>query len=213
VGQLPPGRRRAGAGRPDEGRRPRPQPGPANPYLIFNLASPHNGGALAKVAVRRALSSGIDRAHLIQDANGPVISPALTHVLPNGVNGAQDVPAGYNLYPYGPAKARRMLTAAGYPDGLTLKLLYRPASSLSLRMFQTLQSDLAKIGVKVTEVSVPDADFYTKYLEVPSAAQRGVRDLSLASWDPDWSSSRRPASSWPTCWSTSCTPSSTRESA
>jgi peptide/nickel transport system substrate-binding protein len=157
-----------------------------NPYLIFNLASPHNGGALAKVAVRRALSYGIDRAHLIQDANGPVISPALTHVLPNGVNGAQDVPAGYNLYPYDPAKARRMLTAAGYPDGLTLKLLYRPASSLSLRMFQTLQSDLAKIGVKVTGVGVPDADFYTKYLEVPSAAQRGVWDLSLASWGPDW---------------------------
>jgi peptide/nickel transport system substrate-binding protein len=157
-----------------------------NPYLTFNEASPNNGGALAKVTVRQALSYGIDRAHLIQDANGPVISPALTHVLPNGINGAQDLPAGYNPYPYDPAKARRMLAAAGYPDGLTLKFLFRPASSLSVKMFQTLQSDLAKVGVKLTAVGVPDSDFYTKYLEVPSATRRGVWDVSLGSWGPDW---------------------------
>jgi peptide/nickel transport system substrate-binding protein len=157
-----------------------------NPYLTFNLISPSNRGALGKLAVRQAVSYGIDRAHLIQDANGPVISPALTHVLPSGINGSQDVPAGYNPYPYNPAKARRMLAAAGYPAGLTLKVLFRPASSLSVKMFQTLQSDLAKIGVRLTAVGVPDSDFYTRYLEVPSAARLGTWDLSLASWGPDW---------------------------
>jgi peptide/nickel transport system substrate-binding protein len=157
-----------------------------NPYLIFNTASPNNGGVLGNVKVRQALSYAIDRAHLQQDANGPVISPVLTHVLPDGINGAQDVPASYNPYPYDPAKAKKMLAAAGYPDGLTLKLLYRPASSLSAKMFQTMQSDLAKVGVKLTGVGVPDADFYTKYLLVPGVARRGVWDLALASWGPDW---------------------------
>jgi peptide/nickel transport system substrate-binding protein len=158
----------------------------SNPYVVFNEVSPNNGGALGKVAVRQALSYGIDRAHLIQDANGAVLSPPLTHILPPGINGAQDVPSGYDPYPYNPSKAKSMLAAAGYKNGLTLKFLYRPSSTLSVKMFQTIQADLAKIGVKVTGLGVPDADFYVKYLEVPSVAKRGVWDVSLAGWGPDW---------------------------
>jgi peptide/nickel transport system substrate-binding protein len=156
-----------------------------NPYVIFNEASPNNGGALAKVAVRQALSYGLDRAHLIQDANGAVLSPPLTHILPDGINGAQDVPSGYDPYPYNPAKAKSMLAAAG-ASNLTLKFLYRPSSSLSTKLFQTIQADLGKIGVKVTGLGVPQADFYVKYLQVPSVAKRGVWDVSLAGWGPDW---------------------------
>jgi peptide/nickel transport system substrate-binding protein len=35
-------------------------------------------------------------------------------------------------------------------------------------------------------VPSPNADFYTKYLEVPGVAQRGVWDVSLAGWSADW---------------------------
>ncbi len=35
-------------------------------------------------------------------------------------------------------------------------------------------------------VPSPNADFYTKYLQVPTVAQRGVWDLSIAGWAPDW---------------------------
>jgi peptide/nickel transport system substrate-binding protein len=157
-----------------------------NPYIVFNTVSPNNGGALGKVAVRQAISYAIDRAHLIQDANGAVLSPPLTHILPNGINGAQDVPSGYNPYPYNVAKAKSMLKAAGYPNGLTLKFLYRPSSTLSVKMYQTLQSDLSAAGIKITGLGVPDADFYVKYLEVPSVAKSGTWDLSLAGWGPDW---------------------------
>jgi peptide/nickel transport system substrate-binding protein len=53
-------------------------------------------------------------------------------------------------------------------------------------MYQTLQSDLSAAGIKITGLGVPDADFYVKYLEVPSVAKRGVWDVSLAGWGPDW---------------------------
>jgi peptide/nickel transport system substrate-binding protein len=53
-------------------------------------------------------------------------------------------------------------------------------------MFQTIQADLGKLNITVTGVPVPNADFYTKYLEVPSTAKTGVWDLSLAGWSPDW---------------------------
>ena len=35
-------------------------------------------------------------------------------------------------------------------------------------------------------VGVPNADFYTKYLQVPASAKAGQWDLSLAGWSPDW---------------------------
>jgi len=157
-----------------------------NPYIVFNQVSPNNGGALGKVAVRQALSYAINRAHLIQDFNGALLSPPLTHVLPDGINGAQDVPKGYDPYPYDPTKAKSMLAAAGYKSGLSLKFLYRPSSTASVKAFQTLQADLAPVGVKLVGVGVPDADFYAKYLTVPSVAKRGAWDVSLAGWGPDW---------------------------
>ena len=154
--------------------------GPAfstNPYFVFNLLSSSNGGALGKVAVRQALSYAINRAHLIQDDGGPVVSPPITHVLPDGINGSQYVPKGYDPYPYNPAKAKKMLAAAGYPNGLKLVVAYNNESTVEPKMFQTIQADLAKSGITVKALAVPIADLYTKYMYgPPSVAKRGVWD-------------------------------------
>src|ERR1700744_1485660 len=157
----------------------------SNPYLVFNAASPNNTGALSKVAVRQALSYGINRAHLTQGIN-PVVNPPLTHILPDGLAGSATVPSGYNPYPYNPTKAKSMLAAAGYKSGLNVTMLYRPDSTVSTAIAEATQSDLGKIGVKVKLLSSPSADFYTKYLEVPSVAKRGVWDIAVAGWAPDW---------------------------
>ena len=42
-----------------------------NPYLVFNTVSPDNGGALGRVAMRQALSYGIERSQLIKTSAGP----------------------------------------------------------------------------------------------------------------------------------------------
>jgi len=157
-----------------------------NPYLVYNMVSPNNNSALKKVQVRQALSYGINRAPLLTDNGGPTQGVALTHVLPTGINGSQDVPANYNPYPYNPTKAKQLLAAAGYKNGLNLTLLYRPSSTVATKMAQTLQSDMAKIGVKIKLLGATPADFYVKYMEVPSVAKKGTWDLSLAGWGPDW---------------------------
>jgi peptide/nickel transport system substrate-binding protein len=153
-----------------------------NPYIVFNLASPNNDSALKDLRVRQALEYALNRDHLIQVYGGPTQNPPLTHVLPSGITGSQP----NDPYPFDPDKAKELLAAAGHPDGLTLKFLYRNSSEGNQKAFATVQQDLADVGIKVVGVQVPNADFYTKYLQVPDAARRGTWDLALAGWAPDW---------------------------
>ncbi len=154
----------------------------SNPYVVFNTVSPNNNGALENVKVRQALEYALNRNDLVQVLGGPTVNPPLTHILPSDIQGSPS----FDLYPYDQAKAKQLLTDAGYPHGLTLKLLYRNSSEGSSKVFQTAQQELSDIGIKVVGIPAPDADFYTKYLQVPSAARSGVWDLSLAGWGADW---------------------------
>jgi peptide/nickel transport system substrate-binding protein len=155
----------------------------SNPYVVFNTVSPNNNKALSNVRVRQALSYAINRSNIIQVLGGPKINPPLTHVLPPNIVGGEQ---SFDLYPYDVAKAKAMLSAAGFPSGLTLKFLYQSAVEGNSKAFQTIQQDLSKVGITVVGVPAPTADFFTKYLSVPAVAQRGVWDLSLTGWESDW---------------------------
>ena len=160
-----------------------------NPYLVYNTVSPNNGGALAKVPVRQALSYGIERSQLIKTLGGPETEQALTHVLPPGIDGSQDVPSGYNPYPYNQDKAKSLLAAAGFTAShpLTLKYLYRSDSQSDTKVFNNIASQLNALGsVKVTGVTTSQSDFYGKYLAIPTSASnpspayKGTWDLAGA---------------------------------
>jgi len=166
-----------------------------NPYLVFNTVSPDDGGALGKVAVRQALCYGIERSQLIKTLGGTAVNIPLTHVLPPGTDGAQDVPSGYDPYPYNPGKAKSMLEAAGFTAShpLTLKLLYRSDSQGNTKAFTNIASQLNALGsVSVTGVPTNESDFYGKYLLVPSSpgnpspAYKGIWDLAVPGFGPDW---------------------------
>src|SRR6266849_5235958 len=167
----------------------------SNPYLVYNTVSPNNGGALGKVEVRQALSYGIERSQLTKSLGGATTNPPLTHILPPGIDGSQDVPASYDPYPYNPGKAKSMLAAAGFTASspLTIKFLYRSDSQGSTSVFNNVASQLNALGsVKVVGVPTNQSDFYAKYLYVPntptapSPAYKGTWDMAGAGWGPDW---------------------------
>jgi peptide/nickel transport system substrate-binding protein len=156
----------------------------SNPYVIFNTVSPNNGAALKTVATRKAVTEAINREHLTVDMSGSAVSPPLTHILPAGISGTKSNTSP-NPYPYDINQAKKDLKKAGHAT-MAIKILYRPDSSVSKAIFLTLQQDLSKAGMKVTGVGASNADFYTKYLQVPSVAKAGTWDLSIAGWGPDW---------------------------
>jgi peptide/nickel transport system substrate-binding protein len=154
----------------------------SNPFLIYNWGSPNNGGAMAKLDFRQGLSSAINRDNILQVLGGKTLNAPLTHVLPETIlGGAVDS----DLYPNDLAKAKSLFKKAGVPSP-TIKVLYRNESNGSTKTFETLQSDLAKAGIKVVGVSASNADFYTKYLQEKSQAQKGVWDIAIAGWGADW---------------------------
>lgn len=154
----------------------------SNPYLVYNTVSPNNNGAMKNVAFRQAISSAINRASLIQVLGGPTLNTPLTNVLPSTIVGGEQ---GFDPYPFDAAKSKQLLQQSGV-TAPSIKILYRSASQGSTKVAQTVQQELTEAGFKVDLVASPNADFYTKYLQVPSVAKRGVWDIAVSGWGSDW---------------------------
>ena len=157
-----------------------------NPFEIFNMQSPNNNGALGKVKVRQALEYAIDKTAIGKVYGGPSLNTPLNQVIPPGNVGYEK----FDPYPTpgnqgDPAKCKSLLAAAGYPNGLTLKDPYR-TSGKHPDVYQSIQADFAKCGVKVEGFPVKASDFYGKYLSDPVAAKKGTWDIAEPGWIPDW---------------------------
>jgi peptide/nickel transport system substrate-binding protein len=118
---------------------------------------------LADVRVRQALNYGTDRqaitSALFPDHGQP------THQL--------TVPGGYgydaslnSTYPYDVAKARRLLSEAGYPNGFALKIVTAEYQSMNL-VAQALAQQWNKIGVKLQITDYANSNQYFSEAFVP----------------------------------------------
>ncbi|MEJ2665612.1 MAG: ABC transporter substrate-binding protein [Deinococcales bacterium] len=56
----------------------------------------------------------------------------------------------YAPYSYDPAKAKQLLTEAGYPDGFRMQIMPTTQYAQSVRGAQVIQQELAQVGIKVT---------------------------------------------------------------
>lgn len=155
-----------------------------NPYMVINQI---HKGPLQKLKVRQALEYAVNKNSAADVYGGPKVAKPLQQIIPGGNIGHVD---GFNPYPDNngkgnPKKAKQLLKEAGYPDGITLKMVYRSAG-VHPKMSQTIAASLKRAGIKVDLVAATGDDFYTKYLENPSATKRGVWDIATPGWIPDW---------------------------
>ncbi len=117
----------------------------------FNVAR----GPLANKRVREALNIAIDRRTLVRyDILGNGI-PIATLTLPGEAGHNAKLP----LYPYDPARARRILAEEGYADGFTLRFLLKVNAA---RTGQIIAKQLENVGVRMEITPVADAELFEK---------------------------------------------------
>jgi peptide/nickel transport system substrate-binding protein len=156
-------------------------------YVTINSLSPNAGGALKKLEVRQAINYATNKKALIQVLGGPTLFEPTGNVLTPPITGYKKI----DLYQTdgsagNPAKAKELLKAAGYANGLDLIFIYRNKGKAPA-LAATMQAELAKAGIRLKLKQVPPADFYTQHLQKPSATKAGDWDLALPGWAPDWS--------------------------
>ncbi|MFL6113544.1 MAG: ABC transporter family substrate-binding protein [Catenulispora sp.] len=149
--------------------------GPVWGNLTFNGAGT---GPLSDVKVRNALTIGINRKQIDTAIVGPLgvsTDPLNNHILLTNQKGYQDNSG--DLGKPDAARAKQLLDAAGWVStdggktrakgGKTLNLRFTISSTndTSKQLAEIVQSQLGDLGVQITIVPVPGADFYTKYVE------------------------------------------------
>ncbi|MEV7867708.1 ABC transporter substrate-binding protein [Streptomyces sp. NPDC088124] len=139
---------------------------------------------LNDVKVRQAVNYAVDKGSVLNASGGRQLATLANSLLPATVSGHVD----YDPYPSAdnagdPAKAKQLLTEAGYPNGFTMTLDVR-AKELDQGQGEAIQQALKRAGIEV-KLNVIDAATYYETIGTPSQQH----DAAITGWCPDWASS------------------------
>ncbi len=155
--------------------------GPHLWFLILNTRE----GPFADRRMRRALMYALNRRALADDVLAGSARVATSVTAPAFAWAAN--PA-LEPYPYDPARARELIRAAGYGDGVSVTLYATESGSGMLdplAMATAMQADLAAVGVQVTIETFE----WNSYLARVNRGLGGQADMAQMAWmtmDPDF---------------------------
>jgi peptide/nickel transport system substrate-binding protein len=135
---------------------------------------------LADVRVRRALNYAVDRKTITRSLYGP---DAVATSYPDYGNNGMTL-ANSNYYSYNPAKAKALLAAAGYADGLTFNAFtlgsWDPEPWTPLG--RAIQRDLARVGVKLDLLVPQNSDAWGQALASKTYASWVIGYGKVSQW-------------------------------
>jgi ABC-type transport system substrate-binding protein len=156
-------------------------------YLAINVASPNNRGALADLRVRQALALAVDKRALVRLLGGPEVARPLNQPVQSSVSGYRE---GADRYETpndqgDPDGARKLLTQAGFPDGLSLRMAFPTSGTFPIEA-QAVQASLRRAGFDAQLFAYSSSDLFGRLLPNAQNARRGEWDVAVAGWLPDW---------------------------
>ena len=156
-------------------------------YLAINQAGPNNGGALRDFRVREAIALAVNKRAVAQVAGGPGVSRPLYQAVHSSVSGFRPGADHFNTAndQGDPATARRLLSEAGFPNGIKLRLAYATSGTYPIEV-QSVQASLRRAGIDAQLFPFSSGDLWGRLLANTQNARRGEWDIALAGWLPDW---------------------------
>lgn len=126
---------------------------PSYDYVV--LQTRNNQPPFNNTQVRSALQYAVDRATINKAIYAGVGRPAYQPFPPNspGYNKKVD-----NSYTYQPKKAKEMLAKAGYPNGVSFKMMVPANDTTFQRLATVLQSQLSAAGFHASIQLIPGSD-------------------------------------------------------
>jgi peptide/nickel transport system substrate-binding protein/oligopeptide transport system substrate-binding protein len=130
---------------------------------------------LNNLKVRQAIQYAIDRAQIIEKLYYNTGSPAKGVLAPGLAGYNPDLPG----FAFDQAKAKQLLTEAGYPNGFDVEIWQSTNSPTTLKLNEAVQAMLAQVGIKVTIKQVDSAAWY-------DARKAGQIPMYTTSWSADY---------------------------
>ena len=109
---------------------------------------------LDDIRVRQAIAYAVDRQELLR-WKGAEVARAPISVVPIDYLGTVDA----QLYPHDPQKAKQLLAAAGYPNGLTIRMIHTELPDMMATM-QVVQAQLRRVGITLDIQPVDHATYH-----------------------------------------------------
>jgi peptide/nickel transport system substrate-binding protein len=149
-------------------------------YLTLQM----DAGPTRKLAVRQAVNYAIDRQGVVLAIGGRYAGEPASTILSPTLAGY----SAFDLYPSqdsagDPDKAKELLAAAGYPNGVDLSFVGMSSDTWKA-LYQSLQSSLRRAGIRLKPTFYRSYEVYTKSLRL--RAKKDEHHLGAARWCPDW---------------------------
>jgi peptide/nickel transport system substrate-binding protein len=143
-----------------------------------------DNGPTAKLEVRQAINYAVDKQAIVRAIGGSLAAEPATTVLTPPLLGFQK----YDLYPSpdnrgDPAKAKELLTKAGYPNGVTINMVSQTSGN-GPKILTSVQESLGRAGIKLKVKTLNYPAVYTDNLQLTAKASE--HQIGQAAWCPDW---------------------------
>lgn len=116
-----------------------------------------NRGPMKDVRVRRAIAHAIDRKQLLVHVLGNTGIVGDSILNPNHFGYTNDI----KQYPFDPARAKKLLSEAGFPNGFEMTFVY-PLIPPDFELAPAIAGFLGKVGIKVKLEGVERVAFHTR---------------------------------------------------